>query len=60
MALKDTENMAISHFNNICLSLVIFTLRTVCCKHPCVTLSVGLHALYVTTVVCLHTVAAHP
>lgn len=46
MALKDMENMAISHFNNIYLSLVIFTLRSVCHKYTCFILSAFLYILW--------------
>lgn len=35
MALKDVENIAIFHFNNICLSPVIFTSRSVCHASCC-------------------------
>lgn len=60
MALKDVENIAIFHFNNICLSPVIFTSRSVCHASHCCFFVSPPHSEAVTAVICLHTVAAHP
>lgn len=57
MASGDTENMAIFHFNNIYLSLVIFTLRSVCHKY---TASIHTLLLLLLFVFSFYTVAAHP